>query len=110
LDKKSPLATIRATIKKYNIVPDIKCLRLACKHSAYNGVIKYLVTECKLEPDFICLRNCMQKQYQHFILNNMRNKYFKDDKFEDDESDSDKSDSNKSDPDKSDPDKSDESD
>jgi hypothetical protein len=63
LTKQSKLAVIKQYIKKHKLIPNIECLREACKNKSYKSVIKYLIETHKLKPDSECVKNSIEMAY-----------------------------------------------
>lgn len=60
------LKNIKQIIKKYDIKPDITCLKNACFNKRNSKLIKYYIKKWKLVPDKLCFQNLLYNKNNKF--------------------------------------------
>jgi hypothetical protein len=73
-EKQATLSSIKLLIDEHGLIPDQKCIQLACKHKNYIATIKYFITNFNLIIDRTCIKNSMpnMKATPAFILSNVK--------------------------------------
>ena len=70
------LTNVKFFIRKYNITPDLECLKIVLGLPLSQDIVKYFIEEHYIEPDFDCISSCYKADKNiKFIAEYLKNKY-----------------------------------